>query len=244
MLILILLIVLIVAAAAGYFAFKKPAKPAPAPAPKISNAQSTNMTVKVPADWQKTDTKLGFSISIPAGWVVGTSTNTDINNLNGASATISDDAATSVSNTTPTNGTSDSSASAATDTSQDGSQSQTSSQILEVISEKLDTGNSEAAFKQKVTQLSSEDKATLQSLGVDTSKASVSSRSIKLNGKPWLDVTSNIPGQYSENLYYWDNDHAIGFIGVDASQAKVKQLAQKYLYPMAASVTIDKTIAQ
>jgi hypothetical protein len=237
---LILLVVVILAGVGAYFALKKPAAKPATPAPKSSKAQVANMTVKVPSDWQKIDTGLGFSISAPAGWTAGTSTNADVNGLN------STDVVISANNSAPVSGTPDgntpSNTTAAADSTPDTgtAQSQTSQSVI-AGTQKLDSNNGEAAFKERVTHLGSDDQATLKAFGVDTSKITVAAKSIKINGKPWLYVTSNIPNQYSENLYYWDKDHAISLIVTDTTQAKVQQLSKTYLFPMAASLVLDKT---
>lgn len=175
-------------------------------------------TVEIPDDWVDVPTELGFSIMAPEGWAAAVPTESTIANLKSNNSLVSDpNAEASTGLLPPENSVSVSS------------------------QERTDAGG-QKAFEAGVTKLDEESLSVLESLGIKKEDIKVSSKKLIINDTEWLEVSTEIPGQFSRSLYLWDGDRAISVMVVAASKEKLDELSNKYLYPVGASITADSDV--
>jgi hypothetical protein len=182
-----------------------------------SSSKSVSENVVVPKNWKPFNTGLGFSVMEPSSWSSEASSSSTFNNLKSNSLTLSATGGSVPVGTT------------------------TQQQINESVfvgNQSVVSNSSQQAFDNAVSSLSSSDKAALTEFGINASKTKIVATQLKLNGRQWLQVSTDIPNQDSDNLYLWDKNHAITLIVENQSLSVVQQLTKSYLLPMAASVKL------
>ena len=215
LLVSILLIVIILAGAGAFMALKKPVKDTNAAA-KSNTARGTG-TTKVPADWKKVDTGFGFSVQAPAAWSASPVISTGFGSNGGHGQAIEIGPVRT---------------SAATR-----SLSQVEQSII-VGTLKIDSVATESAFDASVSTITNAQRSQAKALGVtDPNELAITSKTIKLNGQSWFETTF-FSGSATV-LYHWQKDHAICLKMMTSSKEELQQLSNNYLYPMAASLSVN-----
>jgi hypothetical protein len=186
---------------------------------KSSNSSSSTQksNINVPSTWKTEDTNLGFTVKIPKDWTLGSSSSLTSDGIISNSAIINLETSPTSTNTP--------------------SQLQDTDSVT-TSTQKLTGKASEATFDKQIAALSSQQKQLLMAFGIKTNRVSITSTNIEINGMKWLKVTKYIPHQYYYDLYYWDNNKAIGLEVSNDSQQTVQQIAKTYVLPMAASLKI------
>jgi hypothetical protein len=204
----IIALVVIIILAGGAFLFVK----------NKSSGSGQSLSVNVPNSWKTVKTGLGFTVKAPSLWSSGSSSSSSFDGVNEKLVQVGESDATISSSTTA-------------------AQTELDNYII-ASTQSLSSNNTEANFDKAVTTISQSEKQTLKLFGADPSKLKTTSSNIKINGTPWLKVTSTIPGQVSYNLYYWDNNHAIALLVVSTTKSAAQNLYNTYSLPMAASVKL------
>ena len=188
---------------------------------KTNQIANVSKDVQIPADWVPLTVKYGFTVKAPAGWSEGFESNTTFNEIVNNTVSISKAGG-------EITFTGDSS------TTQDDIDTSVTTGITQLANDK-----SQSAFNNYVNKLPETTASTYKLLGADTSKVKVSVAKLTLNGKQWTQNDMSTPGQYTRTLYYWDKDRAITFIVISDDSSKLANLADTYMYPMAASLSIS-----
>lgn len=175
-----------------------------------SDASKDKKTETVPSDWKPIDTALGFSVKAPAGWVASTPSEATVQNVVTKSATVG----------------------------VEGGSADADSIIL-VSTQSLADKPGQEAFEASVTQFDADTLAALEQFGLKKEDVKVETERVTIAGKQWLQVDTSYPGQTSRTLYLWNGDHAIGLMVLSDKDDAVVRDANKYLWPMAASISIQ-----
>lgn len=228
---IIVLLLLVVPGGVGAFAFlnkKQPQKvdnqapaanPAAQPQPKTTQPVIENKQPAIPISWKTVDTKLGYSLKVPADWSGDNSVPTSSNFDNF-------EAKTMIIGKTQTNS-----------TNPYGSYVSSDGNFVSVGTQSLADSKSQAEFEKEITDVNKV-ADTLAGFGITKDKIKLSSKKININGKEWLEVDAEIPNQISKTLYLWANDHAITLSVLSSEQAQLDELSEKYMFPIAASVQL------
>lgn len=188
----------------------------------VSNLPSKSISVTVPANWKTFNSGFGFTVEGPSTWgLISANSSSTVNNLQSTMTTLSATGGNlTFSTSTP---------------------STTQAQLNESVSlgiAKLTSNNNKANFVKAVTVISSQEKAGLKAFGIKANSVKINPMYLTINGKQWIRVDTSYPGQFSTNLYYWDNNQGINLMVSNASQKVENQLTNSFLLPMAASMQL------
>jgi hypothetical protein len=221
---IIVLLLLVVPGGVGAFAFlnkKQPQKvdnqapaanPAAQPQPKTTQPVIENKQPAIPISWKTVDTKLGYSLKVPADWSGGNTlpTESDFDIYKSTTITLGSLASPTGEAVTP------------------------SGKYISTGVQSITTSKTEADFEKATTDTT----VVANALGLDKSKVNVTLSKLNISGKQWTQVDSEIPGSFSKTLYLWVNDHAVFVTISNSNKDTVDKYANDYLFPIAASVQL------
>lgn len=214
----VLLAVLLVGSVGAYFLTKKDGKSAQNSSSQSGqqgqSGQQAPQSITVPEDWQTVDTKLGFTVKAPADWSDSSTLPTSSKFENFISKTITlGSPSRNVSNPY-------------------------SSGYISLSTQSLANSKSQADFEKAITDVNSFSSG-LAAFGIDPKDVTVAHQDVSINGKTWLQIDTEVPGQVSRSMYMWVGDHAVALTAVSDKADKLTNLIYNYLLPMTASVELQ-----
>lgn len=184
-----------------------PTQPQITTQPVIENKQPA-----VPISWKMVDTKLGYSLKVPADWSGGNTvpTQSDFDIYKSTTITLGSLSSPSGDIATP------------------------SGKYISTGIQSITTSKTEADFEKATTDSS----VVADALGLDKSKVKVTLSKLNISGKQWTQVDSEIPDSFSKTLYLWVNDHAVFITISNSNKNTLDKYSNDYLFPIAASVSL------
>jgi len=178
-----------------------------------NSSQSQQSGVTVPNDWKTVETDFGFSFKAPQAWQSSEPDDSSVDNLRSNTISIG----------TPDDSNADTDAEIQYEYVTIGLQNRTDS-------------SSQEDFEKLVTNADGSLIEDYQELGVTEDQIKITSKKVDIAGKEWLQVDTEIDGQFSRNLYSWKGDGAIVLSVIEDDTTRLDSMTDKYLLPMAASV--------
>lgn len=218
--IVIILILLIGGVAGAYFLTKKSDKNQDSNSASAEYKQESSvedLQITVPSNWKTIDTEHGFTIKAPSGWDKASPTDFTFNNIQTSNVLIDNSSKTK----TPGN-----------------SQGQQNTDVsISAGTEKLMNSDSQEELERLLTDPEAVAEAYAD-FGLTKDQITINSTRVRINGKEWLRIDSDMAGEIETTFAHWVDDHAIVLIASGKDRQAVDKQVNDYLLSMTASVEI------
>ena len=186
---------------------------------KSSNSsQSQQSAVTVPSEWKTIETDFGFSFKAPQAWESTDPEDSSVDNIRSDTLTV---------------GTPDDS-----DEDTEADIEEARYEYVTVGLQSLTDSSSQEDFEKLVTNADGSLVRDYQELGVTEDQIKITSKKVDVAGREWLQVDTEIDGQFSRNFYSWKDDKAIVLSVIEDDTTRLETMTNQYLLPMAASIEV------